>query len=187
MDPDASLDSEFIGWSHPLHIQLAEDQTTNANEAAVCQPVYQLPHRSTAGTKLEMLTDGAGMNGRTNKVADTCYAFWSTAPLHIMRQPDIYNQDAIRRYLLLKTQHPVLGGFGKFPGDLPDLYHSYLGLAALSLAGSDDIKELDGGLCMSKEARDRLPALWKSWQSNDQESTDCGSNDFANISADTRD
>jgi len=134
----------------------------------------------------ELLVDGAGMNGRTNKVADTCYAFWTTAPLHIMRQPNIYNHDAIRRYLLAKTQHPVLGGFGKFPGDLPDLYHSYLGLAALSLAGSDDIKELDGGLCMSKEARDRLPALWKSWQSNDRDIMDCGSNDLIDANSDAR-
>lgn len=27
----------------------------------------------------------------------------------------------------------VAGGFGKMPGDLPDIYHAYLGLAALAV------------------------------------------------------
>ncbi|KAJ8611592.1 hypothetical protein MRB53_037895 [Persea americana] len=40
---------------------------------------------------------------------------------------------AIRRYLLLKVQHLVAGGFSKYPDDPPDIYHSYLGLAALAL------------------------------------------------------
>lgn len=31
-----------------------------------------------------------------------------------------------------------MGGFGKNAGDLPDIFHSYLGLAALSLLGLDD-------------------------------------------------
>ena len=39
----------------------------------------------------------------------------------------------VRRYLLEKTQHMVAGGFGKFPGDPPDIYHSYLALASLSM------------------------------------------------------
>ena len=36
-------------------------------------------------------------------------------------------------YLLDKTQHAVTGGFSKLPGDLPDIYHAYLGLATFSL------------------------------------------------------
>ena len=108
------------------------------------------------------------MNGRTNKVADTCYAFWVGASLDILKSSKLSDQSAVRCYLLGKTQHGVLGGFGKFPGDLPDLYHSYLGLAALSLAGSDQIKVLDGGMCLSKDARARLPKLWDAWAMEDQ-------------------
>ena len=108
-------------------------------------------------------TQCIGMNGRTNKVADTCYAFWAGGSLHILAQPSLYDHNGIQRYLLEKTQHPVLGGFGKFPGDLPDLYHSYLGLAALSLAGGSGIKELDPGMCVSKEASTRLEGLWRAW------------------------
>ena len=39
----------------------------------------------------------------------------------------------VRAYLLERTQHLIAGGFGKFPGDPPDIYHAYLGLASLAL------------------------------------------------------
>lgn len=108
----------------------------------------------------------AGMNGRINKPADTCYVWWSNASLHLLGVPDIVDVSALRRYLLEKTQHPVLGGFGKFPGDLPDLYHSYLGLVALSLAtkgDAGDLKEVDAGMCVSLEAKGRLKDVWDNW------------------------
>jgi geranylgeranyl transferase type-1 subunit beta len=101
------------------------------------------------------------MNGRTNKVADTCYAFWAGASLHMLDCGNLYDRDAVRKYLLEKTQNPLTGGFGKFPGDPPDLYHSYLGLTALSLTGSEEVKGIDAGMCISKEAKGRLKAIWE--------------------------
>ena len=84
----------------------------------------------------------AGFNGRCNKPADTCYSFWAgstlavssmptpTLPLSVcinakyhhqlLGQTSLINVTAQRRYLLEKTQHPI-GGFGKFPGELPGL------------------------------------------------------------------
>ena len=46
---------------------------------------------------------------------------------------DFVDIHQVRCYLLEKTQHLVAGGFGKFPSDPPDIYHAYLGLAALAL------------------------------------------------------
>lgn len=53
-----------------------------------------------------------------------------------------------------------MGGFSKFPGDKwADLYHSYLGLVALSLASSeeerkgDGVKGVDAGMCVSVDVR----------------------------------
>ncbi len=81
-----------------------------------------------------------GVNGRCNKVADTCYSFWVGGTLGVSRcyatlsnclvrfrtessyqiLNKVYLQDfnGIRRYLLEKTQH-IIGGFGKMPGDPP--------------------------------------------------------------------
>ena len=147
LDPDATLDTEFLGPERPA--KLSADEFDRLSSQLNAEPSN---------------VDYVGMNGRTNKVADTCYVWWSSASLHMLDQPNLYNADGIRRYLLEKTQHPVLGGFGKFPGDLPDLYHSYLGLAALSLAGSREVKEVDAGMCVSKEAKARLGAIWKTWR-----------------------
>ncbi|KAH0363287.1 geranylgeranyl transferas-like protein type i beta subunit, partial [Aureobasidium melanogenum] len=104
-----------------------------------------------------------GFNGRCNKIADTCYAFWVHGSLCILNQPQLPNIESARRWLLERTVHPQLGGFGKVAGDLPDVYHSYLGLATLSLFGEEELKPLDPGLCISKEAKGRLRAIWKRW------------------------
>jgi len=167
-DPDAGLDTEFRKSEAAPNTQHAEGKHVGkGHHEQGTHPARQSPDQSIGGSIFDLLVDGAGMNGRTNKVADTCYAFWVQASLHIMKAPALCDQAALRRYLLGKTQHEVLGGFGKFPGDLPDLYHSYLGLAALSLAGSDQVKPLEGGMCLSTEARARLPNLWKSWRHDD--------------------
>ncbi|KAK5113888.1 hypothetical protein LTR85_010421 [Meristemomyces frigidus] len=168
-DPDAGLDTEFSTDNDAPDTQHAEGEHVSKDTGDDCaEPVRQDPSQSVGNSIFDLLVDGAGMNGRTNKVADTCYAFWVGASLDIMDCVTLCDQAAVRRYLLGKTQHDVLGGFGKYPGDLPDLYHSYLGLAALSLAGSDQLKVLDGGMCLSKDARERLPGLWDAWAFEDR-------------------
>jgi geranylgeranyl transferase type-1 subunit beta len=81
----------------------------------------------------------------------------------MLNHSNLYDRVAVTKYLLTKTQNPITGGFGKFPGDPPDLYHSYLGLAALSLAGSEEVKALDAGMCISLEAKGRLDGIWQRW------------------------
>ena len=71
---------------------------------------------------------------------------------------------ALRRYLLGQTQHIYLGGFGKFPGDLPDVYHSCLGLAVLGLIGDDEVKPVEPGMCISRDAKVKLVKLWDGWR-----------------------
>ncbi|KAF7196014.1 Geranylgeranyl transferase type-1 subunit beta [Pseudocercospora fuligena] len=126
--------------------------------------LHQSPDKSIPITPFGPEPQEAGMNGRMNKVADTCYAWWAGASFYMMQQPQLFNHTALKRYLLGKTQHPALGGFGKFPGDLPDLYHSCLGLAALGMVGVEGIKEVDPAMCISKTASARIPELWQRWK-----------------------
>ncbi|PQE03438.1 hypothetical protein CJF30_00005427 [Rutstroemia sp. NJR-2017a BBW] len=99
-----------------------------------------------------------GFNGRCNKRADTCYTFWVGASLNMLGHSDLINKDGARRFLLEKTQH-MIGGFGKTPGDPPDIYHSYLGLAILAALKEPGLKELDSALCISVEAKKNLEEL----------------------------
>lgn len=63
--------------------------------------------------------------------------------------------DPSRRYLFDITQH-IIGGFGKVGGAPPDIYHSYLGLAALATMGDGDLKEFDVGLCCTMETTRKI-------------------------------
>ncbi|TVY60808.1 Geranylgeranyl transferase type-1 subunit beta, partial [Lachnellula suecica] len=99
--------------------------------------------------------DFVGFNGRCNKTVDTCYAFWVIASLDMLGEDktELVNAKAIRRFLFEQTQHQI-GGFGKYPGNPPDIYHSYLGLAALSVMKEPGLKPLDSVLCISKEQKE---------------------------------
>ena len=67
----------------------------------------------------------------------------------------IVNTPSIRHFLFTQTQHRI-GGFGKHPGAPPDIYHSYLGLAALAIMKEPGLKELDSAMCVSKEQREKV-------------------------------
>ncbi|SMR57693.1 unnamed protein product [Zymoseptoria tritici ST99CH_3D1] len=177
-DPDGELDScteDTTSLPDPTvdAPALKQDDARAETETTL----HQSPDKSTLTSASLFPTPSlpplsAGMNGRTNKVADTCYAWWVGASISLLTQAPspratqrppnhMFGAPALQTYLLSKTQHPALGGFGKFPGDLPDLYHSYMGLAALGLIGTEGIKSVDAGMCISAEAEQRVHGLWK--------------------------
>ncbi|KAL6847905.1 hypothetical protein ACP4OV_022033 [Aristida adscensionis] len=86
------------------------------------------------------VTDG-GFQGRRNKPSDTCYAFWVGGVLKMIGAYHLIDHCALREFLL--TCQSPYGGFTKFPGDrIPDIYHSYYGLAALSLLEEEGLEPL---------------------------------------------
>lgn len=105
----------------------------------------------------------AGFNGRCNKVADTCYTWWVGGTLSILGLDDdperrLVPTEAARRFLVEKTQH-LIGGFAKHPKGPPDIYHAYLGLAALATLGETErLKEFDSALVVSMDAVKRIEA-----------------------------
>lgn len=102
-----------------------------------------------------------GLNGRCNKIADTCYAYWVGAPLKLLGHLDLIDPRPVRRWLLDRTQH-IVGGFGKVPGAPPDIYHSYLGLVILSMFGEPGLQNSNAVLCVSSRAIEHLEALpWR--------------------------
>jgi geranylgeranyl transferase type-1 subunit beta len=102
-----------------------------------------------------------GMNGRPNKTADTCYAYWTCTPLQVLGRLDIIDPQPIRKWLLDKTQH-IVGGFGKVTGDPPDMYHSFLGLIVLAMFGEPGLQDVDAALCITNKAKKHLESLpWR--------------------------
>lgn len=102
-----------------------------------------------------------GLNGRENKIGDTCYAYWVCAPLQLLDHLHIVDRKPIRRWLLDRTQH-LVGGFGKLPGDHPDPQHSFLGLMVLSMFGEAGLQSVDTALCITTKAKAHLESLpWR--------------------------
>ncbi|XP_051116566.1 geranylgeranyl transferase type-1 subunit beta [Andrographis paniculata] len=89
---------------------------------------------------LQRQAQDGGFQGRPNKPSDTCYAFWIGGVLRILRADKFINERALRGYLL--TCQSKYGGFSKFPGLFPDLYHSYYGLCAFSLLNEPSLQSV---------------------------------------------
>ncbi|KAI1119987.1 terpenoid cyclases/Protein prenyltransferase [Nemania abortiva] len=100
-----------------------------------------------------------GFNGRLNKLPDTCYTWWNSGALSLLGESGLISREPARRFILEKTQHRI-GGFAKHPGGPPDVYHAYMGLAALgTLAGPEGepgLRPFDPRLCVSADAAARM-------------------------------
>lgn len=121
------------------------------------------------------LGDIGGFNGRPNKYSDTCYSWWVMALMGLLRgsEEKVFDVKKASEYLLEKSQHKMMGGFGKEAGAFPDPFHSLLGLASLALIkqsqsdanfdGMDFLEKVDLQLVMTMKLRDFANSLWESW------------------------
>ena len=84
---------------------------------------------------------GHGFQGRPNKPEDSCYSFWIGATLHILGASSWTSPKPNREFNM--KCHSSQSGFSKVPGVYPDIMHSYLGSAGLSLMGLDDLTPMN--------------------------------------------
>ncbi|KAJ9539929.1 hypothetical protein OSB04_026435 [Centaurea solstitialis] len=96
---------------------------------------------------LQRQADDGGFQGRPNKVSDTCYAFWVGGVLRILGANNFIDESTLRKFLL--TCQSQYGGFSKFPGQLPDPYHSYYGFTAFSMLQEPGLNSFDVELGIS--------------------------------------
>ncbi|RDW77101.1 hypothetical protein BP6252_05154 [Coleophoma cylindrospora] len=150
-----------IRWLVSRQVSYEEEEESDDEEDRELQSqreklvgIYNEEPPSVAGLQIDE-TQFVGFNGRCNKLVDTCYSFWVTASLDILGQAEVIDAASTRRFLLEQTQHRI-GGFGKCPGNPPDIYHSYLGLAALATTKESTLKDFDPILCVSKELRAKI-------------------------------
>lgn len=117
--------------------------------------------------------DIGGFNGRENKFGDTCYSWWVTASLKLLGDQyfECVNFGAAEKYLLRKSQSRLMGGFGKDSQSYPDPFHSFLGIASLTLwkgrsgleyTGENNLTGIDELLVISQALSDFLKQMeWK--------------------------
>ncbi|KAI8452006.1 terpenoid cyclases/protein prenyltransferase alpha-alpha toroid [Phakopsora pachyrhizi] len=124
--------------------------------------------------------DGGGFKGRTNKLVDGCYSWWSGALFPVLdalissensknltkgeKLPDLFNRRALQEYILLISQvheSPNVieqGGMRDKPGMDPDVYHSFYVLSGLSLSQHRHLFDQDSILKTFKPINDSQKA-----------------------------
>ena len=122
---------ELIGWKENLirwcvMRQYSLPKTTNRNT------IDEGDEQASNGYYEGEANTAAGMQGRPNKLEDTCYSYWIGGTLHLLSASHLVDGWALREYVL-ECQSPY-GGFGKVLGAMPDLLHSFYSLAWLSLS-----------------------------------------------------
>ncbi|KAJ1971833.1 geranylgeranyl transferase type-1 subunit beta [Dimargaris verticillata] len=108
-----------------------------------------------------------GFHGRINKPDDTCYAFWVGATVKILGHYDLVNADEQRQFLWATQRH--IGGFGKLPGEYPDILHSYMGLTAFALMDDPNVQALVPELNLSQSSYKRLQHIIHSQRMTQQQ------------------
>lgn len=102
---------------------------------SLCNRLSDLPDKDRLGQWLLSRQQSlqGGFNGRVEKVEDVCYSFWCGATIQILGLHHLVSiQHDVEWLLYCQTS---IGGIAKSPDDLPDVMHSYLALAALSIHG----------------------------------------------------
>lgn len=80
----------------------------------------------------ERQVPGGGCNGRPEKLDDVCYGWWVLASLKILEQENWIDGISLKNFIL-DCQNLITGGIGERRGSSPDLFHTFFGLASLSL------------------------------------------------------
>ncbi|KUG00986.1 Geranylgeranyl transferase type-1 subunit beta [Phytophthora nicotianae] len=83
-----------------------------------------------------------GFQGRCNKSPDSCYAFWNGATLNLLGKHSLVDIPSCKKFIY-SCQFPF-GGLCKYPDTVPDVMHSYLSLAWLSIAANSNTSMVDG-------------------------------------------
>ena len=105
----------------------------------------------------ERQTPGGGLNGRPQKEADVCYSWWVLSSLVMLARDQWIDGGRLREFILtcqdeedggepaapaprpISDAAPRGAGISDKPGDEPDVFHTFFGIAGLSLLGTDDV------------------------------------------------
>ncbi|KAF2071018.1 hypothetical protein CYY_007661 [Polysphondylium violaceum] len=96
-----------------------------------------------------------GLNGRPEKSSDVCYSWWVVSSLSTIDRLDWIDNDKLKTYIL-KCQDNETGGVADKPGDMPDVFHTFFGIAGLSLMGYFDLEHIDPVYALPTKLLDKL-------------------------------
>lgn len=90
-----------------------------------------------------------GFNGRPDKKEDVCYSWWVLSSLAMLDKVEWIDGRKLAEFIQ-KCEDDVDGGFADRPGDISDVFHTFFGLAGLSLLGNGDLADIDAAWALTK-------------------------------------
>ncbi|KAK8894096.1 hypothetical protein M9Y10_022528 [Tritrichomonas musculus] len=101
-----------------------------------------------------------GFNGRPEKLPDVCYSWWVGSSIAMINKKNWVDADKLEEFVL-SAQDAEDGGISDRPGNFADPFHTFLGMAGLSLFGKLDVPEMDPVYALPVEVLDRH---WKKYK-----------------------
>jgi geranylgeranyl transferase type-2 subunit beta len=99
-----------------------------------------------------------GFNGRPDKKEDVCYSWWVLSSLAMLDKVSWVDGERLDGFIR-ECQDPDEGGIADQPGDIPDIFHTFFGLAGLSLLGDKQLDPINPMYALSERVVARLPPL----------------------------
>ncbi|XP_065862821.1 geranylgeranyl transferase type-2 subunit beta 1-like isoform X4 [Euphorbia lathyris] len=90
----------------------------------------------------ERQVKSGGLNGRPEKLPDVCYSWWVLSSLIIIDRVHWINKEKLIKFIL-NCQDTEKGGISDRPDDAVDVFHTYFGVAGLSLLEYPGVKPID--------------------------------------------
>lgn len=96
-----------------------------------------------------------GLNGRPEKKQDVCYSWWVLSSLSILQRIDWIDKLKLGEFIL-SCQDKEDGGLSDRAGNMADVFHTYFGIAGLSLLGYPNLNSIDPVYALPKRTVERL-------------------------------
>lgn len=103
----------------------------------------------------ERQTPGGGFNGRPEKAPDVCYSWWILSALVSIDRAHWINGAKLADFIRA-AQDEEDGGIADRPGDVPDVFHTFFGLAGLSLLREADLAPIHPVYAIPMEVVQRM-------------------------------
>lgn len=114
-----------------------------------------IDHDKMAGWLAERQLPHGGLNGRPEKLEDSCYSWWVLSPLAIIDRLHWIDGNKLSHFIL-RCQDADAGGIADRPGDMVDVFHTHFGIAGLSLIGYEGLDPIDPVYCLPRSVTNRL-------------------------------
>lgn len=89
----------------------------------------------------ERQTASGGFNGRPEKAPDTCYSWWILSAMATIDRAHWIDGGKLAAFIR-RAQDLQDGGIADRPEDVPDVFHTFFGLAGLSLLREEDLEPI---------------------------------------------